>query len=79
MAKKSAKELEIGGRFRFDIESPKGHLILEIYDKEDDGTPWCLVTDHHYETPAEDEFEEEDRYKRGDTMPFVFDDEVEVL
>jgi hypothetical protein len=78
--KKDPKQLQIGEVFRLELDNPKGHLVLRVYDIEEDAKiPWCTVMQHSYDEPAEDEYEEEDRYKTGDDMPYVYDSEVEIV
>lgn len=73
-----AKDLNIGDRFKFSMINPKGYLILQIIDFK--GTcPWCRVINHHYDTPGKDEYDEEDRYKRGDELLFPYSNEVELI
>lgn len=80
MIKKEIKQLKVGESFKLEIPNPKGYLILKIQSIESDtNIPWCLVTKHHYDEPAVDEFDEEDRYKTGDTLPHIYGGLVEVI
>jgi hypothetical protein len=73
--KKQIKDLKIGDKFKFDMVNPKGFLTLKVIDFEKH-TPWCTVIEHFYEEAAEDEYEEEDRYKTGDILPYVYTGDV---
>lgn len=75
------KELKIGDKFKMNMISPKGYLILKVESIESSypHTPWCLVYDHFYRDPAEDDFEEDDRWKTGDLMPYVYTSDVELV
>lgn len=77
--KKSTKDFKVGDTFKFTMPLPKGYLILRVINFEEDGTPWCEVKEAHYEEEAEDEYDEADRYKAGDDLPWVYTSEVELI
>ena len=77
--KKNRKTLSEGDVFRFNMGSPEGYLILRVEEFEDSSEVWCEVMKAHYEHEAEDKYEEEDRYQEGDSLPWLYDDEVELV
>lgn len=72
-------KLKVGDTFKFNMNRPKGYLILKVFEIEDERIPWCKVIQHFYDEKADDEDDENDRYKTGDEMPYVYDDEVELI
>ena len=72
------RDLEIGNTFKFKMRD-QGYLILKVEDIDDSFDASCEVIDHHYNEPAEDEFEANDRYMTGDYMLYFWDDRVELI
>lgn len=69
-------KLKVGDTFKFNMVNPKGHLILNVVEIEDERIPWCEVMEYFYAEKAEDE---NDRYKTGDVFPYCYDDSVELI